>query len=62
MDYQAELLQEARKAIAEHPEHRSKIIDAVDWTLMEMDDGESEAHEYELFMGRLDEIREGAEE
>ncbi|VGO11857.1 hypothetical protein PDESU_00404 [Pontiella desulfatans] len=61
MDYREEVIQEARKAIDEHPEHRSRIIDAVDWTLMEMDDGESEANEYELFMGRLDEIREGSQ-
>lgn len=59
MDYRQEVIDEARKAIAQMPEHRSSIIDAVDWTIMEMDDGESEANEYELFMGRLDEIREG---
>ena len=59
MDYRQEVIEEARKAIAQMPEHRPSIIDAVDWTMMEMDDGESEANEYELFMGRLDEIREG---
>lgn len=57
MDYQAELLQGARKAIAECSEHRSKIIDLYRMAMDEIDDGGSEAHEYELFMGEIEEIK-----
>ncbi|VGO14433.1 hypothetical protein PDESU_02994 [Pontiella desulfatans] len=58
MGYQAELLQEARKAIEECPEQRSKIIDLYTMAVDEIEDGGSESHEYELFMGELNEIKQ----
>lgn len=61
MDYLAELLSEARKAIAECLEHRSKIIDLYTLAVGEIEDGGSEAHEYELFMGSINEIKQGKE-
>ena len=61
MDYEAELLQEARKAIAECPEQRSKIIDLYTLAVGEIEDGESAAHEYELFMGSMEEIKQAKE-
>jgi hypothetical protein len=60
MDYEAELLAEARKAIKNHPEHRCEIIDLYTLAMGEVADGESADHEYELFMGSLNEIREEA--
>jgi len=57
MDYEAELLQEARNALANHPEHRCEIIDLYRLAISEIEDGGSAAHEYELFMGSVDEIR-----
>lgn len=57
MDYRSELLLEARKAIVEYPDQRSKIIDLYQLAIDEIKDGGSEAHEYELFMGELEEIR-----
>ena len=57
MDYEAELLQEARKAIQECPEQRSKIIDLYTLAVDEIQNGESAAHEYELFMGSINEIK-----
>ncbi len=62
MDYVAELLSEARKAIVECPEHRSKIIDLYSLAVGEIEDGGSEAHEYELFMGEIDEIKQVKEQ
>ena len=59
MDYEAELLEEARKAIAECSEHRSKILDLYQMAMGEIEDGESAAHEYELFMGSVGEIKQG---
>ena len=56
MDYEAELLAEARKAIHECPEHRCEIIDLYTLAMGEVADGESAAHEYELFMGSILEI------
>lgn len=61
MDYEAELLQEARKAIAEFPEQRSKIIDLYQMAVGEIQDGGSESHEYELFMGSIEEIKQAKE-
>lgn len=55
MDYEAELLREARQAIAEHPERRAKIIELYTLAAGEIEDGGSAAHEYELFMGSLGE-------
>jgi hypothetical protein len=60
MDYEAELLQEARKAIAECPEQRSKIIDLYRMAVGEIEDGESAAHEWELFQGSINEINLGS--
>jgi hypothetical protein len=62
MDYEAELLAEARKAIAECPKQRSKIIDLYQMAVGEIEDGESAAHEYELFMGSINEIKQGKEQ
>lgn len=61
MDYEAELLLEARKAIEEMPENKDQIIGAYEWAMGEIEDSGSDAHEYELFMNRLDEIRDGPE-
>jgi hypothetical protein len=60
MDYEAELLQEARKAIAECPDKRSEIIELYRLAMDEIEDGESAAHEYELFMGSIEEIKQGS--
>ena len=59
MDYEAELLAEAKKALRKHPAHRSEILDLYQMTMGEIEDGESAAHEYELFMGSLEEIKQG---
>ena len=60
MDYREALLDEARKAIAECPEQRSRIIDLLSLAIGEIEDGESEANEYELFMGEIEEIKQGS--
>lgn len=59
MDYQVELLTEARKAVAELPEHRGEIIELYRLAMDEIGDGESAAREYELFMADLEEIHRG---
>ena len=59
MDYLAELLKEARKAIAECPDHRCEIIELYRLAVGEIEEGGSEAHEYELFMGSIEEIKQG---
>ena len=59
MDYQAELLQEARKAIASHPDRRADIIELYRLAMDEIQDGESAENEYELFMGSIEEIKKG---
>jgi hypothetical protein len=61
MDYEAELLVEARKAIANHPEHRCEIIDLYTLAVGEIEGGESAAHEYELFMGSIQQIKQGSQ-
>jgi hypothetical protein len=58
MDYEAQLLAEARKAITAFPAHRCEIIDLYTLAAGEIEDGESAAHEYELFMGSINQIRE----
>jgi hypothetical protein len=60
MDYQAELLAEARKAIAACPDKRSDIIELYRLAMDEIGDGESAAHEYELFMDSINEIKQGS--
>ena len=62
MNYQDELLAEARKAVAECPEQRSKIIDLCRLAMDEIEEGGSPAHEYELFMDSLDELKKGDRE
>ncbi len=57
MDYGKQLLLEARAAIRELPEHRCEIIDLYTVASGEIEDGESEANEYALFMGNMDAIR-----
>lgn len=61
MDYEVELLVEARKAIANNPEHRCEIIDLYSLAVDEIQDGESAAHELELFQGSIDEIKQRKE-
>ena len=61
MDYESELLQEARRAIAECPESRCEIIELYTLAVGEIQDGESAAHEYELFMGSINEIKQRKE-
>ena len=60
MDYLAELLREARNAIAECPKQRCEIIDLYTLAVGEIEDGGSAAHEYELFMGSINEIKQGS--
>jgi hypothetical protein len=57
MDYEAKLLAEARRAIAVYPEHRCEIIESYQLAQCEIEEGESAAHEYGLFMSSLNEIR-----
>lgn len=57
MDYEAELLSEVKKAIQECPEHRREIIDLYSMAVDEIQDGGSAAHEYELFVGGIQEIK-----
>ncbi len=59
MDYEAELLKEARRAINEHPRLRSDIIDLYRLAMDEIEDGGSPAHEYELFVDSLNELKQG---
>ena len=59
MDYEAELLDEARKAVAELPGHRGEIIELYRLAKDEIGDGGSPAHEYELFMDALQDLRKG---
>ena len=59
MDYESELLSEARKAIKKYPDHRCKIIDLYTLAVGEIEDGESAAHELELFQGSIEEINQG---
>ena len=61
MDYLAELLLEARNAIAECSEQRSKIIELYRMAVGEIEEGGSESHEYELFMGEIEEIKQGSQ-
>ena len=61
MDYEAELLSQARKAIQEYPEHRSAISQLYALAMCEIEDGESAAHELELFQGSMDEIKQAKE-
>jgi hypothetical protein len=51
MDYEAELLQEAKKAIVEFVEQRSKIIELYRLAIGEIEDGESAAHEQLVLVG-----------
>ncbi|VGO14094.1 hypothetical protein PDESU_02651 [Pontiella desulfatans] len=57
MDYEKQLLIEARAAIRELPNHRCEIIDLYTVATGEIEEGGSAAHEYELFVGSVDEIR-----
>ena len=59
MDYMAELLREAKRAIEEMPDHRADIIDLYRMAVDEIEDGGSDAHEYELFMSSVEEIKQG---
>ena len=56
-DYEVALLKEAGKAIAQHPEVRSQIVDLYRLAIDEIEEGESAAHEYDLFMGSLELIK-----
>ena len=60
MDYEAELLLEAKKAIQEYPEHRGAIGQLYALAMCEIEAGESAAHELELFLGSVDEIKQGS--
>ena len=62
MNYEAELLLEARKAIEECSEQRSKIIDLLSLAIDEIEDGGSPSHEYELFQDSVEEIKQRNEE
>jgi hypothetical protein len=56
-DYEADLLREAGKAIARHPEARSQIVDLYRLVISEIKEGGSAFHEYELFMEGIGEIK-----
>lgn len=58
MDYEKQLLAEARAALRSLPEHRCEIIAAYDLAVSEMEDGASAGGEYELFTSRIAELRE----
>ena len=45
MDYEDQLLAEARKAITAYPEHRCEIIESYHLARAEIESGESAAHE-----------------
>lgn len=57
MDYREQLLLDARAAITEFPEHCGEIIDLCTLAVSEIEDGESAANEYELFVGSVSVIR-----
>ena len=59
MDYEAELVAETRKVLGECPGHRSEILDLYQMAMSEIEEGESAAHEYELFMDSVGEIKQG---
>ena len=50
MDCKEQLLAAARKAVADRPDCRCEIIDLYRLAISEIEDGESAAHEYELFV------------
>ena len=56
MDYEEQILLEAKKAIEQYPDKRSEIVDLYQMASEAIEDGESAAHEYELFMGSLGEL------
>ncbi|VGO16909.1 hypothetical protein PDESU_05501 [Pontiella desulfatans] len=57
MDYEKQLLIEARAAIRQFPGHRCEIIDLYTLAVGEIEEGGSAAHEYELFMDSISAIR-----
>ena len=59
MDYPAELRRAAKMAIAARPEHRGVIMDLYALAVDEIEDGASAAHEYELFIGCVNEFKPG---
>lgn len=60
MNYPAELFIEAKKAIAKYSEHRCEIIDLYQLAMDEIEEGESEANEYALFMDSVTKIKQRA--
>jgi hypothetical protein len=57
MDYEKQLLIDARAAIREFPDHRVEIIDLYTVAVDEIEQGGSAVHEYELFMDSISAIR-----
>jgi hypothetical protein len=57
MGYREQLLAEAHAAIAELPSRKREIIDLFTLAVSEIECGESEANEYELFTSSVDAIR-----
>jgi hypothetical protein len=57
MNYEVKLLAEARRAVAVYPEHQCEIIECYQLAQCEIEEGESAAHEFGLFMSSLNEIR-----
>ena len=47
----------AHAAIQESPELKASIVDAMEWTIMEIEEGESASHELELFEGHIQELK-----
>ena len=62
MDYEAELLNETRNAIKSMPNRKEEIIDLYTMAVEEIEGGGSAVHEYELFVGSLDELKENGGE
>ena len=58
MNYEAQLLTEARRAVAVYPEYRCEIIECYQLARCEIEDGESAHHEFELFMNSIDQIHQ----
>jgi hypothetical protein len=60
VSYREQLLADAHAAIAEFPSRKSEIVDLFTLAVSEIESGESEANEYELFVGSVEAIRKGS--
>jgi polyhydroxyalkanoate synthesis regulator phasin len=59
MDYKQKARELYSEMIVEYLEHQSQLEEELDWFLGEIEDeASSEAHEFELFESRLEELKE----